>query len=275
MEVVKLLGVLLVVLFIMLAIYLVVVVASKKIKKDIKKEAILKCIKNKDENCDGCNGNCEKFAESLLAGEKTVEDCPKISLSTKNELKNLLDISPSPTASKVAFVFCKGGARAKDQYKYEGVQNCNYSNKLFGGIKVCDKGCQGCMDCAKVCPMGAIYKNKNGVAEVDRSLCIGCGECVKKCPDGIIKLIDVNQEVVTACRQCDKQGDTAYVNSFCSVGCTKCGECTKVCPTNAVYIENGILKFDDSKCIRCHNCVYVCPNSTISRIVTDFEKNKK
>lgn len=272
MEIVKLLGALLATLGVLLVLYLVVALLCKKINKNIKKEAILKCIKNKDENCSSCNGNCEKFAEGLLSGEKTLEDCPKISLSTKNEIKELLEIKPVVTGSKVAFVFCKGGARAKDQYKYLGVNNCNYSNKLFDGRKVCDKGCQGCMDCAKVCPMGAIYKNKNGVAEVNRSLCVGCGECVKKCPDGIIKLIDINQEVVTACRQCDKQGETSGVHEYCTVGCTKCGECVKVCPTGAVYLENDILKFDDSKCIKCHNCVYACPNSTISRIVSDFEK---
>ena len=276
MEVVRLLGVLLLSLAAMLVVYLVIVIACKKIKKDVKKEAILKCIKNKDEGCNSCNGNCEKFADALLAGEKTVEDCPKISKTTKEELKKLLGIKPTSSSSKVAVVCCKGGSRAKDQYSYVGVDNCSYSNKLFDGIKVCSMGCQGCMDCATVCPMGAIYKNElTGVAEVNRSLCIGCGECVKKCPDGIIKLINLDQDVIPACMQCLKQGNTSSVKEFCLVGCTKCGECTKACPTGAIYIENEILKFDNSKCIKCDRCVYTCPNSTISRLVIDFEKNKK
>ena len=117
MENVYLFGILLLVLFVLLLVYLVVVLLCKKINKDIKKEAILKCIKNEDENCGACEGNCEKFADALLSGKKTVEDCPKISLSTKNEIKELLDIKPRTLSSRVAFVFCKGGSRAKDQYR--------------------------------------------------------------------------------------------------------------------------------------------------------------
>ena len=75
--------------------------------------------------------------------------------------------------------------------------------------------------------------------------------------------------------QCLKQGNTSSVKEFCLGGCTKCGECVKACPTGAIYIENEILKFDNSKCIKCDRCVYTCPNSTISRLVIDFEKNKK
>lgn len=272
MEIVKLLYSLLGCLGLLLLIYLVVVVLTKKINKNIKKEAILKCIKNTDESCANCSGNCEKFAEGLISGEKTLEDCPKLSLSTKQELKNLLDINVSPTADSVAYVFCKGGARAADQYKYVGVETCSYSNKLFDGHKVCDKGCQGCMDCAKVCPTGAIIKNKNGVAEVNRALCIGCGECEKKCPDGIIKMISLSQEIIPACRQCDKMGPTPEVAEFCFVGCTKCQTCIKACPTGAMKLENGILKHDKTKCIRCYKCVNACPNKTINRIVTDFGK---
>lgn len=273
MEFVKLLLVLLGSLFVLLLVYLLILLITKKFRKDIKKEAILKCIQNDDESCFHCNGNCEKFAEGLLKGEKSLEDCPKLSKTKREELKNLLNIQVAPTDSKVAFVFCKGGSRAEDQYKYVGVETCSFSNKLFDGLKVCDKGCQGCMDCAKVCPTGAIYKNSYGVAEVNRALCIGCGECEKKCPDGIIKMIDLDTDVCAVCRQCDKMGETKEVEGFCYVGCTKCGACVDICPTGAFKIENGALKHDNSKCIKCYKCVYACPNNTINRIVTDFGKN--
>ena len=272
MEIVKLLFVLLGCLFALLLIYMLIVFATKKIQKDIKKESILKCIKNNDEGCSNCSGNCEKFAEQLLSGEKTVEDCPKMSKTTKEEVKNLLGIQLSPTADKVAHVFCKGGARAKDQYKYVGVETCSYSNKLFDGLKVCSMGCQGCMDCAKVCPTGAIFKNKNGVAEVNRALCIGCGECEKKCPDTIIKMVDVGSDVFVSCKQCENQEIKNEVKEFCIVGCTKCEECIKACPTGAFKMENGVLKHDKTKCISCYRCVYACPNNSISRVVTDFGK---
>lgn len=273
MEVVKLLLVMMGSLLFLLALYLLVVVITKKLSTETKKRAILKCIKNDDANCQNCNGNCEKFADNLLAGKQSIEDCPKISNNVKDELKNLLDIRPVADGRLVAHVMCKGGARAKDQYHYLGVNTCNYSNKLFDGLKVCKKGCQGCMDCATVCPTNAIYKNKAGVAEVDRSMCIGCGECVKKCPDNIIRLIDINQDIVVACNQRGTKGSQSNVKDFCSTGCTMCGECVKICPTQALFFENGILKFDRAKCISCVRCVYACPNSTISRLLNDFEKN--
>lgn len=40
--------------------------------------------------------------------------------------------------------------------------------------------------CEEACPVGAIWKNENGVVEVDHSKCIGCGKCVRSCPFGAI-----------------------------------------------------------------------------------------
>jgi Fe-S-cluster-containing dehydrogenase component len=38
--------------------------------------------------------------------------------------------------------------------------------------------------CTQVCPVGATYKNDEGVVLVDRSWCIGCGYCIMACPYG-------------------------------------------------------------------------------------------
>lgn len=44
--------------------------------------------------------------------------------------------------------------------------------------------CRQCDDppCAKVCPVKAISKDKDGRVLIDESKCIGCGACVRACP---------------------------------------------------------------------------------------------
>lgn len=255
-----------------LVLYFIVAMVTKRINKDNNATIVKKAICNSNQNCSICNGNCDKFVEEVLANKKSVDDCPKISSEDKAEIKELLGIESKVSNSEVAHVFCKGGARAVNQYGYVGPTSCDYSNKLYDGLNVCQFGCQGCMDCAKVCPTKAIYKNKVGVAEVDRSLCVGCGECVKACPDKLIKLIGLDQEVALTCKQAENKSTGKEVSEFCGVGCTKCEACVKICPTGAMYKENGLIKFNRALCINCTKCVNVCPYSTISSIKIDFLK---
>jgi len=270
MEIVYLLAILFCIAVVGFLVYFAIVLSMKRVKKKANALLIRKAICNKDTECSCCGGNCDKFVDEVLADVSTLDACPKISSQDKLELKELLDIKPVIGAKKVAHVFCHGGARAVNQYGYVGPKACDYSNKMYDGLKVCKFGCQGCMDCAKVCPTGAIRKNSVGVAEIDRSLCIACGECVKRCPDNLIKLIDIDQEVVLSCKQAQNQNSGKEVNEFCGVGCTKCDECIKVCPTNALYKENGLIKFNKNLCTNCAKCVNICPNSTITHIKTDF-----
>lgn len=270
MEIVYLLVAFVITAVIGILVYLGVAYITRRIKKDVKKDLIKRAICNRDEACDCCSANCDKFIEEVIAGVKSLEECPKISSEDKDELKQLLAIKPEIKGEKVAHVMCKGGARSVDQFGYVGARSCAYSNQMFEGLKKCQFGCQGCMDCAKVCPTGAIKKNKAGVAEIDRSLCIACGECVKACPDKLIELIDINEEVVLSCMQARNPKTGEEVHKFCSVGCTKCGECVKVCPTGALKEENGTIKFNKEKCIKCAKCVNACPNSTITNINSDF-----
>lgn len=270
MEIVYLLVALLITAIVGMLVYFAVAIITKRVKKEAKKDLVKKAICNNDEGCSCCNGNCDKFVDEVVSGVKSLDECPKISSEDKDELKSLLGIKPEIQGKVVAHVMCKGGARSADQFSYVGAKSCAYSNQIFDGLKKCQFGCQGCLDCAKVCPTGAIKRNKAGVAEIDRSLCIACGECVKACPDNLIELIDLNQEVVLSCMQARNQKTGAEVHKFCGVGCTKCGECVKVCPTGALVEENGTIKYKKELCINCTKCVNACPNLTITNINSDF-----
>lgn len=272
MKVIQLMVFLLTLLLSLSLIFLVVYLCFKKKKDSVATEIVKKSIIGKPD-CKKCGANCSKFAEGLKNGEFGINDCPNLSAGKKEELKEVLDLKPESSGDKVAFVYCKGGNRASEDFNYEGVDKCSYMNQMYNGIKNCKYACLGCMDCAKVCPTMAIYKNEMGVAEIDRSMCIGCGECTKVCPDKLIRMIPLDQEIVTACKYCINNQVNTDVTDICSVGCTKCGNCVSVCPTGALYFkDDSELCFDITKCIKCHECVKACPNNTIVKTVTDFDK---
>lgn len=270
MEIVYLLCAIIAPSLVALLVYMIVSMVTNRVNKDAKRDLIKNAIVNKDKDCSACDGNCEKFVDGVIDGSINVDVCPKIKKMDKTEIKEVVGISPKASKDKIAVVLCKGGARSTDKYGYTGVNTCAYSNKLYDGLKQCNCGCQGCMDCAKVCPTGALKKNKVGVAEVDRSLCIGCGECVKVCPDELIRLININEDVILQCKQAENLVGQENVQDFCGVGCTKCKKCVNICPTGAIYEENGLIKINADKCNKCDKCVYVCPNNSITKITSDF-----
>ena len=46
-----------------------------------------------------------------------------------------------------------------------------------------DQGdCEGCGACIARCPNKAIFRNRDGLAEVDHSICLTCGYCAPVCP---------------------------------------------------------------------------------------------
>jgi uncharacterized Fe-S center protein len=47
-------------------------------------------------------------------------------------------------------------------------------------------GCNGCGDCALICPADAI--EVGAVAVIEGGVCIGCGHCIAACPEGAIKV---------------------------------------------------------------------------------------
>ncbi len=76
--------------------------------------------------------------------------------------------------------------------------------------------CTQCGACIKVCPVGAIYRDEEGIVRILDEKCIGCQACVTACPE---KAMFEHKD---------------YMQVF---KCVACGECTRVCPTSAIYIR--------------------------------------
>ena len=60
--------------------------------------------------------------------------------------------------------------------------------------------------CKKICPVGAITMDENGICEIDDSKCIKCGHCIHACPFGAIgsktDIVDVIMDSIrTACKK--------------------------------------------------------------------------
>ncbi len=78
--------------------------------------------------------------------------------------------------------------------------------------------------CIDMCPVGALFRRKNGVVFLDKNVCIGCQACVGFCPIGVMRKCDVRIEPFK---------------------CISCGACVRACPREALeLIEENI---DDIK----------------------------
>lgn len=271
MKVVYLLVALLALMGCLFIIYFALQLLLKNRKSSVVRSIIEKRVDEK--TCENCNLTKEEMIEKIENGEIKAGKFECIRKYELEEISKSLNEDIKNDGKEVAYVFCRGGSRVKFEYHYEGVQGCQYLNKLYSGDKTCRYACLGCMDCAKVCPTGAIFKNEYGTAEIDRSLCIGCGKCTKECPDKLIKMIPLNQKIVTACKYCLTSTHDPYINEYCAVGCSKCGECTKVCKSGALkFDDKGQLIFVNSKCTKCYECVKVCPSQTIVAIIDAIDK---
>lgn len=91
-----------------------------------------------------------------------------------------------------------------------------------GALKIVEKvddfntmiACDQCGDCIDVCPVEAIYEDKNGIVRVNKKLCVGCLMCVGFC-DKMFYHHD-------------------HVEPF---KCVSCEICVKKCPTDALSME--------------------------------------
>ncbi|MEF8879397.1 MAG: 4Fe-4S binding protein [Candidatus Thermoplasmatota archaeon] len=96
------------------------------------------------------------------------------------------------------------------------------TEKEAGGyeMSVCDQ--RGL--CIDICPVGALYRKKNGVVWLDEEKCVGCQMCVGFCPIGSMRKTEVRIEPFK---------------------CISCGACVRACPQDALELVDK--KIDEVK----------------------------
>jgi len=209
-------------------------------------------------NCGACGfAGCDAFAEAVVNGEAPVNGCAPAGAKGAEAIAAVMGVAAMESGARnVARVVCQGTCGvAKERYTYDGYTSCAIAAGLAAGPKLCRFACVGLGDCAKACAFGAITV-ADGIAHIDERKCVACGKCVLACPRGVISLKPANATVVVSCRNTDSGREA---RAACMKACIACGRCVKECPAEAIVVEGGVAKIDESKCIRCGACAQVCP----------------
>ena len=126
------------------------------------------------ERCIGCNScslACARLVHHrlswLTAGIRIISSG---GLSTGFEALTCLACDPAPCV-----MACPTGA---------------FSQRSGGGVVVKKKLCIRCGNCAKACPVNAIYLDVTG----EPFVCIHCGQCVSFCPHDCLEMATVPAE---------------------------------------------------------------------------------
>lgn len=215
-------------------------------------------------NCGACGyTGCDGYAAALAEGKAAPNLCTPGGNESAQKLSAVLGVEIGTIERKVAFVHCNGTCEASaTKAQYVGYPSCRGASLLYGGPNVCLRGCVGCGDCTKECPVNAICL-VDGVARVDSRLCINCGMCVKTCPKGIIFMVPASGKAVMLCSNTDKG---AVARKACKNACIGCKKCELNCPEKAIKVENNLAVIDYDKCTGCGVCVENCPTHCLKTI---------
>jgi electron transport complex protein RnfB len=213
-------------------------------------------------NCGACGqAGCQGLAEAILAGKAEPDGCVAGGPATARAVAEYLGVEIETKEQMVAYVACRAGRHtARMKYTYEGVDNCQAVDLLFGGDKLCSYGCVGLGSCVRVCPFDAIHVTEEGLAVVDKDKCTGCTKCVAACPRSVISMVPKRQTVLVGCNNHDRGRRAKEV---CDLACTACKICEKNCPVQAIVVKDNLAVIDYLTCTECGICVQKCPQNTI------------
>lgn len=115
--------------------------------------------------CHSCSLACARLVHKSLSWEKAgIRISSSGGLSTGFEARICLGCQPAPCASA-----CPTGA---------------FSQRKGGGVIVKKPLCIRCGECARACPVDAVFLDRGG----EPFVCIHCGRCIAFCPHECLEL---------------------------------------------------------------------------------------
>jgi len=121
--------------------------------------------------CHACSLACARLVHKMLSWDTAgIRIASSGGLSTGFEARVCLACDPAPCVEA-----CPTGA---------------YSQRKGGGVRVKKSLCIHCGDCARTCPVDAIYLDATGQPYV----CIHCGRCVEFCPHDCLELSETGRD---------------------------------------------------------------------------------
>ncbi len=251
-----------------LVIYWVYLKVPHKVKGLEKAEEISAILPGAD--CGACGKpGCFGYAQAVAQDPNLVTKTPCTLLQDPESLGKLekaLGITIDPSAmSKIALIHC--GGNSETIYHYSGVETCKAAAQLLSGYRRCPYACLGLEDCAKVCPVDAIFTDQEkNIAVVDPEKCIGCGLCIAECPLNLIELVPGETKITFLCNYGPLKSIPG--RERCEYACTHCRKCFKVCEDEAIVWnkEKAVPEFIQEKCTRCGKCIEVCESNTLAEI---------
>ncbi|AJF05386.1 RnfABCDGE type electron transport complex subunit B [Geoalkalibacter subterraneus] len=219
-------------------------------------------------NCGACGfPGCAGFARALAEGKVDPAACTPGGQATIERLASILGVSAKLREPEVAVVICQGDrVKAKDKYRYLGVEDCNAAQKLADGPKACPGGCLGLGSCVRACPFGAIEITKQGLAVISREKCTGCTKCIAVCPRQVIRMVPASATVHVLCNSHDKG---AVVRKYCQVGCIACQICKKAAP-EAYVIEDFLARVVYAHHGQAAPAIEKCPTHCIRDFIAGY-----
>ncbi len=117
--------------------------------------------------CHSCSLACARLVHKRLSWDTAgIRIASSGGLSTGFEARTCLACNPAPCV-----IACPTGA---------------YSQRKGGGVVVRKSLCIRCGECAKACPVDAIYLDATG----EPFVCLHCGNCVSFCPHHCLELAE-------------------------------------------------------------------------------------
>ena len=199
-------------------------------------------------NCGVCGyAGCNAYAAAVATGQADIGLCSPGGPSLVEKMAEIMGLkvdANSENRRMVAHVMCRGNVDVSTiDFSYEGLEDCNAAFLLHGGNYNCKSACLHLGSCIKVCPVGAISKDKDGYIIVDEKTCISCEKCVQICPSNAMHMIYEDSEYVIECNSHESGGK---VRKQCTVGCIGCKICENKYPESGCKVERFLSTFDQT-----------------------------